>query len=80
MAVSPKGSRCATQLRRTAGTAGGVPSPVVAKVAEVQIVGGIRSDVDGQSCHEEPRLLRTVGDGKRECPNVSPGKKPPMST
>ncbi len=54
-----QGSTEVGELRRTAGS---VPCPVIAEVAEMEVVGGIGGNVGGQPGNEIPRLLRTVGN------------------
>src|SRR5689334_18464374 len=48
------------ELRRAAGS---VPCPIIPQITEVEIVCGIRRDISGQTSHEIPWLLRSVGSG-----------------
>ena len=61
----------ATELGELRNTAGIVPGPVVAEVAEVEIVCGMGGNVGGQSSHEEPGLLRTHSQRARRAQCVA---------
>src|SRR5712692_2434912 len=63
--------KSSTQTSKLWPAAGITPLPEVAKVAEVEVVGGIGSDVGGQTSHEVPGLLRTAGKGNRSAKGVA---------
>src|SRR5579859_1241882 len=48
------------ELRRTTGS---IPCPVVAQIAKMEIVCGVRSNVGRHPRHDIPGLLRAIGNG-----------------
>jgi len=58
------------KLGKLSRTAGSIPSPIIAKITKMNVVCRIWSYVYGQTRHEEPRLLWTVGLGSRSTQSV----------